>query len=73
MKRIADNDKMFAGQCGSTLLRYLELLSEKEVAKMRKNLTKRGQKAELSRHWKTVKPEQAQSGVIRTRTGYVYR
>ena len=70
-----EGEKMFAGQCGRTLLNYLEHLKPDKIAKMRIWLGKRRMKQEESRDWGLVGKESKSPihGIVRTRTGYFYR
>lgn len=67
--------RLFAGQCGATLLKYLETLSPLQVRKMRDDMKSKHMKPEESRDWAAVRRKHCPEnhGPVRTRTGYVYR
>jgi hypothetical protein len=70
-----DAKKLAAAQACAALLKWLQEVTPEEVARMRGNLKKRGQKQEESRDWGFVGKEwkEPRGAVLRTRTGMVYR
>lgn len=76
MKKVRESDKMAAAQACAAMIEFLRTMAPGEVEKMRDRMGKRGQKKEESRHWGTDSwraSHVANTGVVRTRTGYVYR
>lgn len=75
MRRGQTASKLAAAQACSALVKYLEALTPGQIAVMRSRMRKRRMRPEESRDWGASRDEvrTPKGGVIRTRTGCVYR